>query len=212
MIKIEDIKIYNEEVLKDLEYILENINSKDCADFNILGTGSEGFVYGYKQYAIKLFHEHCILYEFEKTNTYILSKLQNMSSYPKLYAGNNEIMIYEFIDGVLLSDCFEEELKKCKSDCLDVLLKDIEKTLNKNILYQDLHDENIILNNNGYFKIIDVGRFKKVNENAINYYLTDFKHENIDYTELIENIFLDYCFEAFEYVVENICCKKVQIA
>lgn len=183
---INDIKIYDNSIRKDLDYIIETINSNNMdKNFEFIDIGGEGTVYKYKKYAIKFFME------FKKNNldSDILFELQNLTSYPIVYAGNEKFMIYEFIEGKTLKNCTIKDLNQCEDNCLKVLLKDLKETLNKKIIFDDLSDSNIILNNKGILKIIDVGLFSNFDTSSL---LKELDFNDIRHL-INKNMFYSYC-------------------
>lgn len=202
---IKDIKIYDNSIEKDLNFIIDIVNSNKVEEvLEYIGSGAEADVYRYKNYAIKIFFDQNIInYDVE-----ILSHLQNITCYPKLYAGNNNIMISEFIEGKTLNQLDSEDLSKCNDNCLNLLFSDIKTTLKNHILTEDLNKNNIILSSNGLLKIIDVGYFELKNKHTetlleyFNYY------EVNDKKLLIQRLFPYHTDYILEKILDFITEKK----
>lgn len=211
-IDIKDIEIFNNSILEDLEFILKQINNRNyryqIEGFEYISKGCDGVVFKYKNYAIKL----PINSDFFDCNDIVFYPLvKEISSYPTLYAGNKEILITEFIEGNIIANCNEEDFLLCKNDCLDIFFSDLKKVLDKNIGYYDLHDENIILNKEGYLKIVDVGCYSHISQSGKKRFLNTI--ENKPYDIIIENLFYGECESLFKKILKNVRTNMVnQIA
>ena len=171
--------------LVDLHTIIEGMNQynktgKDPEQFEHLGQGHFGSVFGYKGYAIKKVHGGQDSYRrydmADETNeildAFILRQLQNVPAIPRLYGViDNEIIIMEKIDGMTLRqyqrqmddpdkmDNFihTDYIKMHKEIMIDILME--------GFIPRDMHMDNVMIDKEtGQPRIIDVGLFEKMRD------------------------------------------------
>lgn len=164
--KKEDLTIYKEIDSNDLDTILNFLNTADKDDmfynaqigeFSCIGEGYYGIVYGYKNYAIKMTKSCC--YESDSKN---LCKLQGLKSFPDIYCNyKDDFVIMECIEGSILDDVYSFET--VDDNVLVQLYEDIKSVIKLQINPKDIHPFNIMLDNKGFLKIVDVGNFHITN-------------------------------------------------
>lgn len=194
-IKREDLQIYSLISEKDLNTIIDFINYRNDNNFIKIGEGGFGIVFAYKKYAIKIFKYK----DYKEIR--MLSKLQGISSYPILYAGCEYFMVTELIDGKVFFKCNETYYFSVNNDCISILFKDIQKTLKRKIRPYDVHRENIMIDKEGYIKIIDIGHFEEMSYNPV--FLTPKKTVQ----KYIKKYCLEECLKTIEYI-EDIVYNK----
>lgn len=208
-----DVKMYSEMPSEDFDYILHIINTARWGDienqegFSYLGSGEFGYVYGYKNYAIKIFNDMESPYNEDEKN---LAILHHLPSYPTLYAGHKGFIIEELIKGRVFAGCEDEDLIIANKNCIDILLDDIKETLKLGVELSDTHEENLMITDDGFIKIIDVGFFDFVNKNLLNSYLEK-KANNITLKEHLLNLI---SFSARMYIekIDSFAIEEQKIA
>ena len=187
-----DAKIFDKYVLKELSafnnYLKYKINLEDdtvelddLENIRLLGKGSFGFVNLVKSkknkslYAIKAIPLNKIiqydLYEGiinERNTLKILDHPFLMKQVKSLKNKEFVFFLNEYIRGKVLSKILKEEnnLNKNRVQLYSAsLLKVVEYLHLNNFIHRDIKPENIILNENGYIKLIDFGTVK----DTINY-------------------------------------------
>lgn len=167
-IKVKEIKV---EKIKDidndiLEYITELYKNDELYRLKYIGNGTEGVVYEYKNYAIKKLH----LRSSDRSNDIqVLKDLQELDFIPNIYATiNNDLLIVDRIYGEILKeyarkmDYKEIDIPREFAKVWDEMLLQIIKL---GYSPNDLHSENVMIDENNNIKIIDVGWFEKHNDN-----------------------------------------------
>lgn len=211
---IKNIRIYteinNEDIMKIIDFVnnfrSKNIfNNMNFNEFIFIGRGTFGLVYSYKNYAIKMFYG--LIEDEICRDEDILSKLQGISSYPKLFLGHNNFIVTELIKGKTLFDCDRDtDFLSVNEQYFQVFTKDIEKTLKLKIRPYDLHTQNIILNEDGLFKIIDVGNFRRIKRNPLRSFNPFNRISDFEKKWYIESNFLyhlRFCIRNINYYIEQ---------
>jgi len=191
---------YQDDLLA-IDDIVENQDYSEILDF--VGEGYSSTVYTYDDLAVKVFNDKQPLIEdyFSNEDYKVLEKLQNSPYFQTLYAYKpNKYMVMEFVDGIPLNH-LDEELEKGTIN-LNVLefrnhyTKQIKEVLefckSKKIIPKDLHAGNIIVNENGDIKIIDVGLFYEYSFDDVSGKDLEFKKNWIE--EKFNNIFYDLLY------------------
>jgi RIO-like serine/threonine protein kinase len=171
MIKTEVVKfnILNtkeyEEINDFYQLIVLNKNNETFQDKFRIGIGGFSDVYRINKYAIKVFSTNYLPGRKNKNDIsamrdqdgVILSNLQNISIYPKLYYSfSNKYIVTEFIEGKRM-----DRSSEYSNNFLKDLYFGLYETIDNGYLPYDLHFHNILVDKNGNPKVIDVGSFKK---------------------------------------------------
>lgn len=213
IIRKNEVKIYSEIPSEDIDYIIEIINTARSGDienqegFSYLGSGEYGSVYGYKNYAIKLFYD---IDDKDNQDERNLAILHHLSSYPTLYAGCQYFIVEEKINGKVLAGCEDDDLSIANNICVDTLVNDIYETLELGVDLSDTHNENLMITEDGFIKIIDVGFFRVENKNLLNSYL-----ENMPKNITLKQYLLSFiCSNARDYIekIDRFAIKEQNIA
>lgn len=204
----EEVQLFNDIPESDLANILKFINKSakryirwgdvskkfEKLGFLYIDAGTSGIVYKYKNYAIKIFTKDTGDGWYSESDCEILSKLQDISLYPKLYANcEGKFIIVEFIEGCNLC-CFDED-EKMDIDYAEHMLDGFVKTIKKGLKPHDLHDNNTMIDKEGNFIIIDVGCFQSINTELM---------KDEDCIEMAKNILEKFFDEYFYFVQEHI--------
>lgn len=180
------VKIVTPLPLMDMQAILNGMNQyeqtrKAPDDFEVLGQGYFGEVFGYKGYALKYVSGGQSSYsgygETGNTNgeildAFVLRELQCVPAIPRLYGViDNKIIIMEKVDGMTVRQYKDQMEDVDKMDnFIDVNYIKEHKEIIKDILMAgwipvDLHRDNVMIDRKtGRPRIIDVGLFKKMHE------------------------------------------------
>lgn len=159
------VNVFNDISNEDLNRIIKAYKNYPVGfnDFDILGSGAQGTVYGYKNYAIKYIDD---IYDSGNNDADVLRDLHHLDFIPKLYAViNEEIIVCEKIIGMTVNDY-------CRYDddnSLNINLEFIEEF--EHALYEiiksgycpiDMHSGNVMVCTDSLSpKIVDVGHFRK---------------------------------------------------
>eukprot|EP01084_Bolivina_argentea_P201946 345116_1 len=160
---------------------------KDLEEIDLLGIGSFGKVSLVKHktsqqtYALKKVSKHCIVKTGQETHIINEKRVLTMLESPfciKLYATfTTERFIYFLTEPVLGGELFTL-LNKKKQFQFDInwirffggcVILALEHLHSMNIIYRDLKPQNLLLNSNGYLKLIDFGIAKKRNASCTLY-------------------------------------------
>ncbi len=148
----EFLDLIEERGIDDIEELGDIVERED---FYFLGNGAECSAYFYKGICIK---DYCsisdAIRQCKKWKSVIDTPL-----FPEFYGANGQYLFMELIDGI------EYAYYKGKAvdnvDIQNTLKKFAYDHLQKNIITQDLHSHNIMIDKNHNIKIIDVGYFKQ---------------------------------------------------
>lgn len=190
---IGDYKIYNRIDIQDIENIFKDVceieNSYEKKlDFKFLkyvDKGNFGYVYKYKNYAIKVYR-----HPEDNEDNEIFPTLQGIESYPKLYLTHHKFIVMEFIEGIN-----PNKYTELKSNTIISFINDLITVLSKGILPDDLTDKNMIITPDNKIKIVDVGCYDIDDFNKINYMDTFIKESEIfriSITKVLFNNFLEF--------------------
>jgi hypothetical protein len=152
----------------DIINILKKMEDDDISEFEFIGGGVYGSVFGYLDYAIKIFNYE----EDGNDDPYILYKLQSSKYYPKLYAYKpKKFMIVERIKGDTLYSTTNRSIK------FDFLMEALLDAVKEGFYPSNVDIYNVMLNTDGCPIIVDVGDFQILdktdeNINLSNYFLS----------------------------------------
>jgi len=157
------VEVVNNIPEEDLQFIAQGYQDDFCdAQFELLGTGTSGAVYGYKDYAIKVpIHvSDNLMCDIET-----MMDLEELDFIPNVYAifdcGKGFVM--DRVHGATVSKYLNRTkgnpflIDESSIDEFETMLLAI---MSKGYSPYDLHQGNVMIDNNGKLKIIDVGAFE----------------------------------------------------
>jgi predicted Ser/Thr protein kinase len=149
----------NNIAIEDYQYILNMFYENTLYDkCEVIGVGGWSIVFGYKHYAIKHFQCQNVI---NKQDPIILTLLQDIKTFPKLYFYIAEqIMVSERVMGANINNVLRQNIQPV-TQWLEVLESSLNQVVTKGYTPNDVHEENVIIDNNGIPRIVDVGAFIK---------------------------------------------------
>lgn len=182
------------------------IEKYNVRDFSFIGSGEYSNVFKYENFAVKVYKMPGHPFNNDEN---ILSKVQELKTFPILYMGCDYFVITEFIEGTILMGCTNKDFDVCNKKTLDIFFDDFKKVISSDIEPHDVHDGNIILSNEGVLRIIDVGLFKlKKIEGLENILVTFLDKEEIDEWILEEFIHISVC-RAINSIQNKLTMRKL---
>ena len=194
----EDFPNFDYNISKEIKEISSlndiNINIEDLYFVKILGNGKFGKVYLVHNmkhfYAIKntplkkiYQNKHLIKYYLNEKN--IMLKINHpfvVKLVKTLKNKDNLFFLIEYIDGISLKSYLDKkrknELKNIQETTFygGILLTTINFLHNKKILHRDIKPDNLMINKNGYLKIIDFGISKELKDKDITFTICGTPH------------------------------------
>lgn len=121
---------------------------------SLLGEGLSGQVFSFEDYAVKVYKE-----DFSENDDHkMLTNLNAHPLFPNLHFQNDKFMVVDQVKGYTLA-----QLRDAGYKLKDAQFRQLEQTIEEcyasGIIPHDIHLNNIMLDENGNVKIIDVGRF-----------------------------------------------------
>lgn len=202
---------YFKESLVDINQIIERNNYDEILDY--IGEGFSSTVYGYDDFAVKLFNKNYGSFRFRDEDYKFLNILKESEFFPNLYAYEEKsFIVVDYIEGYLLTEIdtainnnyfSKEVLSELDIKVSNQFNEIFNFCKSKNILPFDLHGDNVIINEKGDICVIDVGYFKEysLEKNAPNY-LTE-RQINVHFEDCYE-----YVFE-IESIINEILTKSL---
>ena len=166
------IKIVNNISISDLCTII-NESFMEFRNFEKLGHGSYGDVFGYNDYAVKRFKNYLNEDNLsECLDAEILIELDEVKSVPKLYAVvYDEILIMERVYGYTVGDYCEDYNNEVNNpigideEFIDKFKNALLDIVKAGYTPKDLHEYNVMIDSrNKEPKIVDVGLFRRHNQ------------------------------------------------
>lgn len=131
-----------------------HIDQQVLSDYPLLGAGLSGEVYGYDQYAVKWFKPDAC----EKRDAEMLHKLQDHLAFPALHESHDDYIVTERIKGTPLAQLRHAE-ERIPQDYYKQVEEIVSACFDHGIIAQDLHLNNVMIDEHNMIKLIDVGRF-----------------------------------------------------
>lgn len=172
-----DIQIVNPILQEDLDDISSKFIKGELSDFQKIGSGSYGTVYGYKDYAIKLIYNED---DGVNRDIEVLKDISHLPFIPTLYAIiNNKVLISERIYGktVEMYTCRKENPYNIDERILDEWHNCLFTIIREGYSPDDLHENNVMISRDGRIKIVDVGWFFKHGQEPNHYNETSVRSE-----------------------------------
>lgn len=157
----DDVEIFNNANRDDINEINDMLISGDIQKLRVLGTGAEGIVYEYGDYAIKVNK-----YGDYLTDCKILKDLHQLDFLPKLYAIiEDKAIISEKINGNTMSTIMKSrKIFNTDIDMYDYFVDMLLDIVDSGYSPYDMHQENIMIcEKTSKLKIVDVGLFQRTN-------------------------------------------------
>lgn len=172
-----DVEVINPIYITNIFEIHQMYSQNNWGDCEKLGEGDNSVVYGYKDYAIKVFKSNC----YHANDFNILKELQDCPAYPTLYYGvkndTYNYIVMERING----KSFFEDCVNINDEWYSKMKEFLYHALKQNVVPRDIHLNNVLIDGN-QIRIIDVG----------NYYHWNFSElQDYDFME-IENILFNF--------------------
>lgn len=120
----------------------------------LLGEGLSGKVYEFENYAVKVFKDDYS----EKEDAAILNRLAGHAAFPTIHYREDRFMIVDKVSGYTLGQALKAG-EKVNQRLFDQIEAAVERCYREGIIPDDLHLNNIMVDQDGQVKIVDVGRF-----------------------------------------------------
>lgn len=160
-----NVEIVNHIPQEDLQHIVELYNEDSLNSLDKLGRGSYGTVYGYKGYAIKKIFDTD---PFASDDAKVLKDISHLDSVITLYAIiNDDMIVTERVEGQTIRSYTETSINnplKLGNDTVEQFDKALLDIVKLGYTPWDMHGANVMVNQDGKIKIVDVGFFKKHGE------------------------------------------------
>jgi RIO-like serine/threonine protein kinase len=138
-----------------VDYLSSLVAKDDLKNrYPLLGEGLSGQVFSFEDYAVKVYKEDCS----EKNDYLMLANLEQHPLFPTLHYQTENFMVVDQVKGYTLAQ-LRDAGYKLKDNQFRQLEKVVEECYAANIIPHDIHLNNIMLDEQGNIKIIDVGRF-----------------------------------------------------
>ncbi|MFS8514752.1 MAG: hypothetical protein LOD87_13695, partial [Planifilum fulgidum] len=122
--------------------------------YPLLGEGLNGKVYEFEDYAVKVFKPDAA----ERKDAFLLSRLSGHASFPRVHYREEGWMIVDKVNGPTLWQALQGG-EKLKGRLYDQIEEAVEYCYARGIIPDDLHLNNIMVDQEGRVKVVDVGRF-----------------------------------------------------
>ncbi|MBO2532183.1 MAG: hypothetical protein CW342_04735 [Thermoactinomycetaceae bacterium] len=129
--------------------------------YPLLGEGLNGKVYEFEDYAVKVFKPDAA----ERKDAFLLSRLSGHASFPRVHYREEGWMIVDKVNGPTLWQALQGG-EKLKGRLYDQIEEAVEYCYARGIIPDDLHLNNIMVDQEGRVKVVDVGRFFRAQQSA----------------------------------------------
>lgn len=157
-----NVEVVNDIPQEDLDYIVNLYEHGNLGGLDFLGKGEYGYVYGYKNYAIKKIYDTD---PHGSADARVLKDISHLDSVVTLYAViDNYTLITERIEGRTLRNYMEistDNPLNLGEDTLEQFNEALMDIIQLGYTPWDMHGDNIMVDKDGNIKIVDVGFFKK---------------------------------------------------
>lgn len=142
----------DQEAIRYVQKLL--VNNKLDDQLLLLGEGLSGKVYGLENYAVKVYKD-----DFSENDDHLmLRQLQGHSAFPTFHYQEDKFMVVDRIQGNTLAQSIKAG-EKLSSHQFSQIEEIVEDLYDSGIVAQDLHLNNMMIDQDGKIKVIDVGRF-----------------------------------------------------
>lgn len=130
--------------------------------FTLIGRGWFGEVYRFHNYAIKIIRKDRKDSMSGLKDIHMLKELSFLDFIPKIYASiNNDCVIMELIEGKTIAEYIGgDNTLNLDMSILYELEDCLRKVYQSGFIPSDCHSENIMIDNNGHIKLIDVANYR----------------------------------------------------
>lgn len=140
---------------ESIKYVSSLVAKGSMEDHHqLLGEGLSGKVFSLENYAVKVYKPNFS----EKNDHFMLQQLDVHPLFPKLHFHDEQFMVVDQVKGYTLAE-LREVGYKLKDAQFRQLEQAIEECYAQGIIPHDIHLNNIMIDQDGNVKIIDVGRF-----------------------------------------------------
>jgi len=129
--------------------------------YPLLGEGLNGKVYEFEDYAVKVFKPDAV----EKNDAVLLSRLSGHASFPRVHYREEGWMIVDKVSGPTLWQALQGG-EKLQGHLYDQIEEAVEHCYARGVIPDDLHLNNIMVDQEGRVKFVDVGRFFRTEQAA----------------------------------------------
>ncbi len=147
---------------EDLNDVYQMYQSGTLSDLRCIGRGTEGIIYQFGQYAIKVFRKS------RQDESVILEKLQGNPNIPTLYAYiPNKLMIMDYIAGDVIPNVGKEDIQ-AEHNWVGQIIDALTFVYEHGFIPSDIHDQNIMFDFWGKPFLIDFGSYKENTSKEVN--------------------------------------------
>lgn len=122
--------------------------------YPLLGEGLSGKVYEFEDYAVKVFKPDAS----EKEDAVLLSRLSGHAAFPRVHYREDKWMLVDKVSGYTLGQALQGG-EKLNGRLFSQIEEAVEHCYSNGVIPDDLHLNNIMVDQDGRVKIVDVGRF-----------------------------------------------------
>jgi RIO-like serine/threonine protein kinase len=123
-------------------------------EYPLLGEGLSGKVYEFEEYAVKVFKPDA----GERNDAVLLSRLSGHASFPRVHYREEGWMVVDKVNGPTLWQALQGG-EKLEGHLYEQIEAAVEHCYARGVIPDDLHLNNIMVDQEGRVKFVDVGRF-----------------------------------------------------